>query len=200
MAPGQTSGFRVVGGAVRRPPSLAGAIDAMAHTGNHATALLRAQGNVMSIKKDFQDFVFRGNVVDLAVGVMIGAAFGKIVSAMVDDMVMPIVSLLLPGGGWRESVFAPLPKVQFKVGHFIGAVIDFTIVAIVLFFLLVKFLGSLKRKAPEPPPPPATRECAECLEVIPAAARRCKFCTSVVAALLLGLLSSASPSPGITFL
>jgi large conductance mechanosensitive channel len=141
----------------------------------------------MSIKKDFQDFVFRGNVVDLAVGVMIGASFGKIVSAVVDDLVMPVVGPLIPGGQWREFVWEPITNMKFKLGHFAATVIDFLIVATVLFIVLVKFVGFIHKKA-TPPPPPPTRSCGECLETIPLAAKRCKFCTSVVAALALLLL------------
>jgi large conductance mechanosensitive channel len=135
----------------------------------------------MSFRRDFQDFVFRGNVVDLAVGVMIGAAFGKIVGAMVDDVVMPLVSALLPGGEWRAWKIEPVPGMKFMIGHLLGVVIDFTITAAVLFMVLVKFIGRLRIKAPAAAPP-ATKVCAECLEAIPAAARRCKYCTSVAAA------------------
>ena len=131
----------------------------------------------MSFRKDFQDFVFRGNVVDLAVGVMIGAAFGKIVGATVDDLVMPIVSALLPDGDWRKFTIEPIAGVKLLVGHLLGVAIDFLITAAVLFMVLVKFIGSLRTKAPAAAPP-ATKVCGECLEAIPMAAKRCKYCTS----------------------
>ena len=131
----------------------------------------------MSFRKDFQDFVFRGSVVDLAVGVMIGAAFGKIVGAAVDDLIMPLVSAILPEGGWRTFAVELSPKVKLQLGHLLGVVIDFAITATVLFIVLVKFIGKLRIKAPAATPP-ATKVCTECLEAIPAAARRCKFCTS----------------------
>jgi large conductance mechanosensitive channel len=135
----------------------------------------------MSLRDEFRDFLFRGNVVDLAVGVIIGAAFGKITTAFVEDLVMPIISVLLPGGAWRELVLAPLPKMQFKVGHLLASVIDFVIVATVLFFVLVK-LVSLFKKKPPPAVKPATRVCPECLETVPDAARRCRYCTSALTA------------------
>ena len=106
----------------------------------------------MSFRKDFQDFVFRGNVVDLAVGVMVGAAFGKIVGAAVDDLMMPLVSAVLPEGGWRSFAVELSPKVKLQVGHLLGVVIDFVITAAVLFIVLVKFVGFLRTKAPAAAP------------------------------------------------
>lgn len=137
---------------------------------------------------EFKKFLFRGNVVDLAVGVVIGGAFGKIVSAFVDDLVMPLVAPLLPGGDWREATVTSL---NIKVGHLLGTLLDFLIVAGVIFVVLVKLVGALSRQKAEPPPPgPATKTCQECLETVPAAARRCKFCTSVLAALALLLMGA----------
>ena len=130
----------------------------------------------MSLRREFREFIFRGNVVDLAVGVIIGASFGKITTAFVEDLVMPVVSFLLPGGGWRELVIEPLPKMQFKVGHLLASVIDFLIVATVLFLVLVKFVRLIWRK--ETPRAPATKTCPECLETVPEAARRCRACTT----------------------
>jgi large conductance mechanosensitive channel len=140
----------------------------------------------MSLRDEFRDFVFRGNVVDLAVGVIIGTAFGKIVTAFVEDLVMPVISVLLPAGAWRELVLAPLPKMQFKVGHLLASLIDFVIVATVLFFVLVKLVSLFKKKAP-PPAKPATKVCPECLESIPEAARRCRYCTTAL------ILAPATP-------
>ncbi len=135
----------------------------------------------MSLRNEFRQFVFRGNVVDLAVGVIIGAAFGKITTAFVEDLVMPVISLLLPAGGWRDVVFEPIAGMQLKVGHLLASIIDFVIVAAVLFFVLVKFLGLFNRKE-APPRPPATKTCPECLETIPEAARRCRSCTTSLVA------------------
>ena len=92
----------------------------------------------MAFIDDFKKFAFKGNVVDLAVGVVIGGAFGKIVSAVVADLVMPIVSLVLPGGDWRNSGVVlrtaadPKDNVVLKYGDFLGAVLDFFVVALAL--------------------------------------------------------------------
>jgi large conductance mechanosensitive channel len=131
----------------------------------------------MALRQELREFVFRGNVVDLAVGVIIGAAFGKITTAFVEDLVMPVVTLFLPDGGWREMVFEPIAGMKLKVGHLLASIIDFLIVATVIFFVLVKFVGMFNRKAPAPPPP-ATKVCPECMESIPEAARRCRYCTT----------------------
>jgi len=131
----------------------------------------------MSIVKEFRDFIAKGNVIDLAVAVVIGGAFGKVVGAVVDDIVMPLVGALLPAGDWREFTVSPL---HFKVGHLLGALIDFLIIAFVIFLVVVKTIGSLKKPAPAAAAP-ATRQCPECLETVPAAARRCRACTAVLA-------------------
>jgi large conductance mechanosensitive channel len=140
----------------------------------------------MSLLDDFKKFAFKGNVVDLAVGVVIGAAFGKIVSALVADLVMPFVGLILPGGDWRSAGLvlrhAPDPKdnVVLKYGDFLGSILDFLIVAFVLFLLVSKIVkaaegrlvGGKKDEAP------STKECRFCLEIVPIKASRCKACTS----------------------
>ncbi|MDX2023411.1 MAG: large conductance mechanosensitive channel protein MscL [Deltaproteobacteria bacterium] len=141
----------------------------------------------MSVSSEFKKFVLRGNVVDLAVGVVIGGAFGKIVAAFVDDLVMPMVAPLLPGGNWREATITPL---NFKIGHLFGTVLDFLIVAAVIFFVLVKFVGFISRSKEAEPAPPATKTCGECLETVPLAAKRCKFCTSALAVLALVLFGA----------
>jgi large conductance mechanosensitive channel len=149
----------------------------------------------MSLRREFQAFVFRGNVIDLAVGVIVGAAFGKIVDAFVKDLVMPLLTPLLgAGGNWRTATWHPTEKIAIPYGHFLGEVVDFLIVAAVLFFVLVKLFGSLRRKE-APPAPPAMRPCPECLEPVFLAAKRCKFCTSAIAALLLLFLAA----PGTAF-
>src|SRR6266567_3518295 len=106
---------------------------------------------------EFKAFLLKQNALALAVGVVIGAAFGKIVSGVVDDLIMPIVGLMIPSGDWRTAKLGP-----FLVGDFVGRCIDFVIVAAVVF-LIVKAL--IEEKAP--PPAPATKACPECLEVIP---------------------------------
>jgi large conductance mechanosensitive channel len=140
----------------------------------------------MSFFEDFKKFAFKGNVVDLAVGVVIGGAFGKIVSALVADLVMPIVALVLPSGDWRKSGLvlkhAAVEKdnVVLSYGDFVGAVLDFFVVAFVLYLIVTRIIkaaeGRLVKRADEAPP--AVKECPACCETIPAKAIRCKFCTS----------------------
>src|SRR5437588_11384484 len=100
----------------------------------------------MGLLQDFKSFALKGNVVDLAVAVVIGGAFGKIVSALVADLIMPLVGAVLPGNEWRTFTVTPL---HFKLGDFLGAVLDFLIIATVLFVVVVKFMGAFKKKAPD---------------------------------------------------
>ena len=143
----------------------------------------------MKVLKEFREFINKGNVVDLAVAVVIGGAFGKIVSALVSDMVMPLVNAVIPEGDWRKWEVTPL---KFRVGDFMGTVVDFTIVAFVVFIIMVKIVGTVNRKnaAPE------TKQCPECLETVPKAARRCRACTSVFAVLALLLLAAPAFAQG----
>lgn len=126
----------------------------------------------MSMKDEFKAFVLKGNVVDLAVAVVVGAAFGKIVSAFVDGIVMPMVSYVLPSGDWQAWTLGKL-----KIGTVLGATVDFLIIALVVFLILVKLLGSLTKK-PKAPEASTTKECPACLEQVPLKASRCKHCTS----------------------
>ena len=139
----------------------------------------------MSVLKEFREFINKGNVVDLAVAVVIGGAFGKIVSALVADVVMPLVNSVVPQGDWRKWEVTPL---HFRLGDFLGTIVDFTIVAFVVFIVMVKLVGKVNRKAV------ATRTCPECLESVPVAAKRCRACTSVLTAIAI-LLMLAAPSP-----
>jgi len=126
----------------------------------------------MSIYQEFKTFVSKGNVVDLAVAVVLGGAFGKIVTAVVGGLIMPLVGLVMPQGDWQKFVLGP-----FQVGQLLAATIDFLIIALVVFVVFVKGLGRMVKK-PEDAPAPATKSCPECLETVPAAATRCKFCTT----------------------
>jgi large conductance mechanosensitive channel len=136
----------------------------------------------MALRRDFREFVFRGNVVDLAVAVVVGGAFGKIVTALVEDLVMPFVGIVLPSGQWREWIWSPVPNLHLKIGHFVGSVVDFVIIAFAIFLVLVKFVGSIKNVV-DRPKAVVTRTCPECLESIPTGAKRCRACTSPVAAM-----------------
>lgn len=126
----------------------------------------------MSVYQEFKAFVSKGNVVDLAVAVVLGGAFGKIVTAVVSGLIMPLVGLVMPQGDWQKFMLGP-----FQVGQLLAAVIDFLIIALVVFVVFVKGLGRMVKK-PEEAPAPATKTCPECLETVPAAASRCKFCTT----------------------
>jgi large conductance mechanosensitive channel len=134
--------------------------------------------------KEFREFAFKGNVVDLAVGVIIGAAFGKIVTALVNDIIMPVVSLVIPGGSWRTAAITlreldppgPDGDVRLLVGDLTSVVVDFLIVGFVLF-MVVRTMNRVKAK-PEAAATPTTRPCPACLEPVALKASRCKFCTS----------------------
>src|SRR6478609_300096 len=126
----------------------------------------------MGLLQDFKAFALKGNVVDLAVAVVIGGAFGKIVTALVTDIIMPIVNVFQRGGEWRNWTVSSL---NFKVGDFLGAVVDFFIIAAVLFLVVTRLVNRVyKREAA-----PVMKACPECLEQIPALARRCRACTAV---------------------
>lgn len=135
---------------------------------------------------EFKKFALKGNVVDLAVGVIIGAAFGKIVSALVADIVMPVVGLVLPAGDWRNAGLVlrvaadPKDNLVLKYGSFLGATIDFLVIAFVLFLLVSKVIKAAEARLlpATPEAPPKTKECPRCLETVPAAATRCRACTS----------------------
>ncbi|WP_026853885.1 large conductance mechanosensitive channel protein MscL [Geothrix fermentans] len=127
----------------------------------------------MSLKDEFKAFIMKGNVVDLAIAVVVGGAFGKIVTAFVDGLVMPLVSYVLPANiKWEEWVLG-----NFRIGAVLGATINFLIIALVVFLVLIKFLGRFMKKE-EAPAAPTTKECPACLEQVPLKATRCKHCTS----------------------
>ncbi len=136
--------------------------------------------------KEFRDFAFKGNVVDLAIGVIIGGVFGKIVTATVNDLIMPLVSLVLPSGEWRQAAITlrelppdgPEGDVRLLVGDLASLVVDFLVLGHGLFSA-VRALHKLQ-KAPSAAPAaaPTTRECPMCIEQVPLKAKRCKFCTS----------------------
>ena len=136
----------------------------------------------MALWEDFKKFAFKGNVVDLAVGVIIGGAFGGIVKALVDDLIMPLVSLALPSGDWRAAAYVlkagatPKEDVAIKYGDFFGVTLNFIIVAFALFLLVSRILKALN--VVKDAPPPDVKECAFCLELIPSKATKCKACTS----------------------
>ena len=129
----------------------------------------------MSLKDEFKAFIMKGNVIDLAVAVVVGGAFGKIVTAFVDGIVMPLVTYVLPANiKWEEWVVG-----KFRIGAVLGATVNFLIIALVIFLVLIKLLGKLIKKEEAPvPAEPTTKECPACLEQVPLKATRCKHCTS----------------------
>jgi large conductance mechanosensitive channel len=146
--------------------------------------------------KEFKEFALRGNVVDMAVGIIIGAAFGTIVGSLVADLLMPPIGLLLGNvdfsnlfvvlrEGSTAGPYASLDAakavgaVTLNYGVFVNSVINFLIVALAIFFL-IRGLNRLKRKQEQAPAEVTTKECPQCLSTIPLKAKRCAHCTSVV--------------------
>jgi large conductance mechanosensitive channel len=132
----------------------------------------------MGMLKEFQEFAVKGNAIDMAVGIVIGAAFGKIVTSLVNDVIMPPIGLLLGRVDFSGLVIQLNEKTAVKYGMFINTVLDFVIVAFAIF-LVVKQINRLK-KAP-PPADPTTKECPRCFSTIPLKALRCPHCTSELA-------------------
>ena len=151
------------------------------------------------IVSEFKEFAVRGNVIDLAVGVIIGGAFGKIITSFVNDILMPPIGLIL-GNRSFEQLFLPLEKGIFtlegskyttlamaeeaaipvlRYGQFINIVLDFMIVAFCIF-MFVKAINRFKRKEEQPEPKKTTRACPYCISDIPLEATRCSYCTSLV--------------------
>ncbi len=134
---------------------------------------------------EFRAFLTKTNALALAVGVIVGAAVGNVVTSLAGDILMPLIGPLLQGGEWRSAriVLSTAKDANGKItenailyGHFAGTVLDFVIISFVVF-LIVKWLV---KPAPVPPPAPM-KTCPECLEMIPAAARRCRACTASIA-------------------
>lgn len=130
---------------------------------------------------EFREFLLKQNALALAIGVIIGAAIGRVVSSLAADIIMPVISLGIPSGEWRSArlvlseTIGPDSKPvvnAINYGVFVGTVLDFVIVAFVVFLIVRQFL--------KPAAPPPTKECPSCLEVIPMQATRCRACTSVL--------------------
>lgn len=130
---------------------------------------------------DFKQFLMRGNVVDLAIAVVIGAAFGAVVAALVADLITPLIAAIFGKPDFSGLDFT-INHSTFRYGDFINKVISFVTVAAAVFFLVVQPVNMLmQRMKKEPPADPTTTRCPECLSDIPIDARRCAFCTSDVA-------------------
>ena len=136
----------------------------------------------MSAAREFRAFILRGNVVDLAIAVVIGAAFGAVVASLVADIVTPLIAAIF-GKPSFDSLHFTINHSTFLYGHFLNAVFTFLVVAAVLFFFVVKPLNMLlARRKTELPVDPSTRDCPYCLSSVPLAATRCAFCTSELSA------------------
>jgi len=134
------------------------------------------------VLKDFKAFLLKQNALALAIGVIIGAAIGKVVSSIAEDVLNPIIGLVLPGGDWRNAKIilsrgmdaAGKPTESgITYGHLIGSIVDFVIIAFVIYLITKAFL-------PKPGEAPATKECPQCKEVVVVAATRCKACTQPI--------------------
>ena len=131
--------------------------------------------------KGFKQFLLRGNVVDLAVAVVIGGAFGAVVTALVKDLMTPLIAAI--GGKPDFSIIQfTINDSRFLIGDFINAVISFVLVAAAIYFFVVAPMNLVmeRRRRGEAPPDPTTKKCPECLSEVPIAARRCAFCTQAL--------------------
>ena len=132
----------------------------------------------MGLVKEFKDFVMRGNVMDMAVGVIVGGAFGAIVTSLVDDVLGPIIGMILGGIDFSKLAIT-VGSANLMIGNFIQAIINFLIIALVLFAVLKAFnTASAKMKKPEEPAAPATKICPFCMSEINKDAKKCAFCAS----------------------
>jgi large conductance mechanosensitive channel len=133
--------------------------------------------------KDFQDFALKGNVLDLAVGVVIGAAFGKIVEAFTNGIIMPLINPLLAASGkdWRSWIIETGTQdgkpVGLEIGQFLAALLDFIIIALALY-IAIRAIAKMKRQEAVAPPEANEKQCPYCFENIPIGATRCRACTS----------------------
>lgn len=136
----------------------------------------------MKLIQGFKDFILRGNVVDMAVGIVIGASFGTVVSALVKDLMTPLVAAIFKAPDFSALSFTINGSV-FKYGEFLNALIAFLIAAVAVYFFVVTplnlLVSKIKSKQPEAPAP-TTKQCPECLSDIPLAAKRCAHCTQPV--------------------
>ena len=137
---------------------------------------------MQGLVKEFRTFLLRGNLVDLAVAIVIGIAFAALVNALVKDLITPIIAAIAGKHDFSALSFT-INGSHFLYGHFINALITFVVIAAVVFYLVIKPVNALMaRRRTEPPVAEETRPCPECLSEIPLAARRCAFCTAEVGA------------------
>ncbi|HLJ47808.1 MAG TPA: large conductance mechanosensitive channel protein MscL [Bryobacteraceae bacterium] len=132
--------------------------------------------------KGFKQFLMRGNVIDLAVAVVMGGAFGAVVTALVKDLLTPLIAAIVGKPDFSGIAFT-VNASKFMIGDFVNAVISFLLVSTAVYFFVVLPVNTLmaRLRRGDKPPDPTTKNCPECLSAIPIAARRCAFCTSQVA-------------------
>jgi large conductance mechanosensitive channel len=133
--------------------------------------------------KGFRQFVLRGNVLDLAVAVVIGGAFGTVVTALVKDLITPFLAAIIGKPDFSALAFT-VNGSRFPIGDFINAVVAFLLIAAAIYFLVIVPVNAVlaRIRRGETPPDPTTKRCPECLSEVPIAARRCAFCTSLLGA------------------
>lgn len=131
--------------------------------------------------KGFKEFIFRGNVLDLAVAVVIGAAFGGVVAAFVKDLLTPLIAAIF-GKPDFSGLYAELNGSRFMYGDFINSLVSLLLIAFAVYFFVVVPMNAYMayKKSGEAPPDPTKRQCPECLSEIPVGARRCAFCTAEI--------------------
>ena len=137
-----------------------------------------------SMLKGFKQFMLRGNVLDLAVAVVMGAAFGAVVTALVKDLITPLIAAIVGKPDFSAIVFE-VNGSKFPVGDFINALVSFLLISAAVYFMVVVPVNALMarmKRGEAPPPDPTTKKCPECLSDVPIAAKRCAFCTSALTA------------------
>ncbi len=128
--------------------------------------------------REFREFLLRGNVIDLAVAVVIGVAFGAVVNALVTDLLTPLIAALIGKPDFSRLSFT-INNSTFRYGHFLNTLISFVLISAAVFFFFVKPVNALMRRMrQEPTLNPTTKKCPECLSDVPIEAQRCAFCTS----------------------
>src|SRR5512141_3016780 len=134
--------------------------------------------------KGFKTFLLRGNVIDLAVAVVIGGAFGAVVTALVKDLLTPLIAAIVGKPDFSAIQFT-VNGSKFLIGDFINAIISFLLIAAAVYYFVILPMNALmaRLRRGETPPDPTTKECPECLSMIPIAAKKCAFCASTIEAI-----------------
>ena len=130
--------------------------------------------NARSLWQEFKEFALKGSMIDLAIAVIIGKAFGDVVNSLVKNVVMPLIAYVVPGEeGYRSWKIGTV-----EIGVFLSELINFFVIALAIWIVMIKLLGAIRRVTGPPPEAPATRECPLCCSVIPTRAKKCSHCTA----------------------